>query len=496
MLLSITTTHQPATDLGYLLHKHPDNVRSASFPFGQVHVFFPEASIERCTATLLMEIDPVGLVRRGGGYHKNKKQEVFALAGYVNDRPYVASSFLSTALNKMFRTAMTGSCPSRPELATMAIPFEVEIPVVPSRGGPDVARRVFEPLGYRVDATPIPLDETFEDWGDSRYVTLRLVGSVRLVDLLSHLYVLLPVLDNDKHYWVGEDEVDKLLAKAEPWLSSHPDRELIVRRYLKHRRPLTASALGQLAQDDDILETEDDDVTSTDLADAATPGAPGDEGASSRPSNKADAEEELVEERISLNTQRMGTVLAALRSAGAHRVVDLGCGEGRLLELLRRDNTFTEIVGIDASHRALERASSRLHLDRVPEHQRDRIRLLHSGLTYRDRRLEGFDAATAVEVIEHLDQTRLDAFEQSVFAHARPATVIVTTPNIEYNVRFETLPAGDLRHRDHRFEWTRAEFAAWADGVAQRHDYAVRYLPIGDDDPEVGPPTQMAVFSR
>lgn len=443
-----------------------------------MHVFFPEASIERCTATLLIEIDPVGLVRRGGGYHKNKKQEVFALSGYVNDRPYVASSFLSTALNKMFRTAMTGSCPSRPELAAMAIPFEVEVPVVPCRGGPDVARRVFEPLGYRVEATPIPLDETFEDWGDSRYVSLRLVGSVRLVELLSHLYVLLPVLDNEKHYWVGEDEVDKLLVKAEPWLGSHPDRELIVRRYLMHRRPLTASALGQLAQDDDILEIEEDDDTSSLL------------------SSNPDTEEELVEQPISLNTQRMEMVLAVLRSAGARRVVDLGCGEGQLLGHLRRDNSFTEIVGIDASHRALERASSRLYLDSVPEHQRDRIRLLHSGLTYRDRRLEGFDAATAVEVIEHLDQTRLDAFEQSVFSHARPTVVIVTTPNVEYNVRFETLPAGDLRHRDHRFEWTRAEFAAWADGVAQRHSYLVAYQPIGDDDPEVGPPTQMAVFSR
>lgn len=465
MLLSISTTHQPATDLGYLLHKHPDNVRTVAFPFGEGHVFFPVAGEDRCTATLLLEIDPVGLVRR-----KGKANDAFALASYVNDRPYVASSFTSVVLAKMFGTAMSGRCDNRPELAATAIPVEVEIPVLPTAGGEEILRRCFEPLGYDVACATIELDGRFPDWGNSRYLAVTLRGTQRVADLLSHLYVLLPVLDNDKHYWVGDDEVDKLLAKGEPWLSAHPDRELIVHRYLRHRRPLTADALTRLA-DEDAPEAES---TDEDL----------------------DQEEAVVEARLSLNDQRMGTVLAAIKASGARRVLDLGCGEGRLLTALLKDPSFTEIVGVDVSHRSLERAARRLHLDEMSERQRQRITLLHSGLTYRDRRLEGYDAATLVEVVEHLDASRLDAFERTIFGHARPATVVVTTPNREYNVRFESLPAGELRHRDHRFEWTRAEFGAWASAVAERHGYEVRFLPIGDEDAELGPPTQMAVFIR
>ncbi|HEU0053278.1 MAG TPA: hypothetical protein VFQ39_08875, partial [Longimicrobium sp.] len=108
----------------------------------------------------------------------------------------------------------------------------------------------------------------------------------------------------------------------------------------------------------------------------------------------------------------------------------------------------------------------------------------------------GFDAAAVVEVIEHLDAPRLAAFERVLFEFARPGTVVLTTPNAEYNVRWETLPAGRFRHRDHRFEWTREQFRAWAEPLAARTEYAVRFLPVGPEDPEVGAPTQMAVFTR
>jgi 3' terminal RNA ribose 2'-O-methyltransferase Hen1 len=207
-------------------------------------------------------------------------------------------------------------------------------------------------------------------------------------------------------------------------------------------------------------------------------------------------EEEVVEQRISLNEQRLGSVMAALKARGARRVLDLGCGEGRLLRALLDDHQFTEIVGVDVSHRALEIAGDRLHVDRLPARQAERIRLLQGSLVYRDERLAGYDAAAVVEVIEHLDPWRLAAFERSVFDFARPRTVIATTPNVEYNVRFEDLPAGRLRHRDHRFEWTRAEFRVWAEAQADRFGYGVRFVPVGPDDPEVGPPTQMAVWER
>ncbi len=468
MLLTITTEHAPATDLGYLLHKHPDNVRTVSFPFGDAHVFFPEARVERCTAALLVEVDPVGLIRGRG--RRSGRQETFSLAGYVNDRPFAASSFLAVALGKVFGTAMSGRCDQRQELADAPLELEVELPVVPVRGGEAVLRSLFEPLGYRVDATQLPLDDEFPEWGPSRYWSVRLACTVRLAELLAHLYVLLPVLDDDKHYWVGDDEARKLLDKGGDWLGTHPERELISRRYLKHRRSLANDVLARLADD------APDDHAQVD--------------------SEQDLEEAKVEERISLNQQRLDTVTSVIEQVGATRVLDLGCGEGRLVQRLLRVPQVVHVTGADVSTRALERAEDRLRLEQLSDRQRSRVALIQAGLTYRDARFEGFDVATLIEVIEHLDEPRLAALEQVVFAHAAPTTVVVTTPNREHNVRFSALPAGEFRHRDHRFEWDRSEFAHWAERVAAAHGYTVTFAPIGIDDPEVGPPTQMAVFSR
>jgi 3' terminal RNA ribose 2'-O-methyltransferase Hen1 len=462
MLLTISTTHQPATDLGYLLHKHPERVQTFPLTFGLAHIFYPEATAERCTAALLLEVDPIGLARgRGRGSTR-------VLEHYVNDRPYVASSFLSVAVGEVFRSALSGRSRELPDLVETPLPLEASISVVPCRSGEPFLRRLFEPLGYRVTATTHPLDERFAEWGASRYFTVELAGTVRLSELLAHLTVLVPVLDDAKHYYVGTDEIDKLLRRGEGWLAGHPEREEITRRYLRRRGSLVRDALERLIAEERPDQTDDDTA--------------------------ATSEEEAVEARISLNQQRLDAVLAALTVSGASSVVDLGCGEGRLLRLLMAERQFTRIVGMDVSHRVLENAADRLRLERLPERQRERIRLIHGSLTYRDTRLGGFDAAAVVEVIEHLDPARLTAFERVLFEHARPGTVVVTTPNAEYNVRWASLPAGRFRHRDHRFEWTRAEFESWADGIATRYGYTVSFAPIGPVDPEVGSPTQMAIF--
>jgi 3' terminal RNA ribose 2'-O-methyltransferase Hen1 len=463
MLLTITSTTPPATDLGFLLHKNPQNVRSIDVAYGKAHVLYPEASPERCTVALLLEVDPIGLVRRGRG------RQSFALADYVNDRPYVASSFMSVAIAKLFGTALSGRSEDRPELAETPIPLEAHLPVVPCRGGEELARRLFEPLGYEVIAAAIPLDDHFPAWGDSRYLDLRISGTVRVRDLLRHLYVLLPVMDDDKHYWVERGEIEKLLDKGGEWLGPHPDRDLITRRYLRHRPPLTREALARLSDDADDPDAED---------------------------ASHDADEAGFERTMSLAEQRIGAVISALRAAEARTVVDLGCGGGKLLQALMKDGTFERIAGVDVSVRALESAARRLHLPTMSPRQRERLTLFQSALTYRDRRIGGFDAAVLMEVIEHLEPDRLPAMERALFGEAKPRSVVVTTPNVEYNVRFEGLPVGKPRHRDHRFEWTRAEFEAWATSVAGVHGYDVRFLPVGPLDPEVGSPTQMAVFSR
>lgn len=465
MILQLATTYQPATDLGYLLHKNPGRLHSVEMPFGQAHVFFSEADETRAVANLVLEVDPVGLVRNASG----PSHEGGMLDQYVNDRPYAASSFFCTAMKKLFGTAMTGRCKDRPALGDMAIPMEVRLPVVPCRGGEALVRRLFEPLGYEVDASPIGLDDRFPEWGDSPYFDIALCQTIQLSKLLKHLYVLIPVLDNDKHYWVDSDEIDKLLRSGEGWLPDHPSKEEIAKRYLLNQRNLTREALARLADDEadpDAREAENQEA------------------------------EEKVEKPISLNQARLQAVFDALKATRAKRVLDLGCGEGRLLALLLPYVGFEEVVGVDVSYRILERAQQRLRLDRLPEKVAAKLKLLHGSLVYRDARLAGFDAAAVVEVVEHLDPPRLAAFERVLFEFARPSTLVVTTPNREYNVLFETLPEGNLRHKDHRFEWTREEFETWASQVATKHGYSFMRSEIGPVDDKLGGPTQMGVFTR
>ncbi|SFE90691.1 3' terminal RNA ribose 2'-O-methyltransferase Hen1 [Actinacidiphila alni] len=481
MFLTISTTGTaaaPATDLGFLLHKHPEKAQTFSTSYGTAHVFYPEASAERTTAALLLEVDPPALVRRGKGKGRGGAPDA-ALAQYVNDRPYAASSLLAVALRTVFSTALRGECRTLPERAAAPLPLRVEIPAVSARGGADLVARLFEPLGWRVEAEAVPLDTRFPEWGDSRYVRLVLEGELRLADALRQIYVLLPVLDDAKHYWVSADEVDKLLRFGEGWLAEHPEQKLITRRYLSRRWALTRQAnerleLARLADADDIEVEEIDNAVEDD-------------------STGPDGETE--ERPAPLAVQRREAILAALRDSGAARVLDLGCGQGQLVAALLKDVRYTDIVGVDVSARALEIAARRLRLDRLSERQASRVTLLQGSLAYTDARLKGYDAAVLCEVIEHLDLPRLPALEYAVFGSARPRTVVVTTPNVEYNVRWETLPAGHARHSDHRFEWSRAEFRDWATAVAARHGYDVGLAPIGPDDPEVGPPTQMAVFT-
>jgi 3' terminal RNA ribose 2'-O-methyltransferase Hen1 len=463
MLLTITTTQPPATDLGFLLMKNPANVHEAELTFGRATVFFPEADEARCTAALSVEVDPVMLVRGKMGSEGLVDQ-------YVNDRPYAASSLLSVALGRVFGTALSGRSKQRPELAETPCAFSAMVTPLPVRGERDLPQQLFGPLGYEVATEAIALDPAVPEWGDSFYVTMTIKGKQRLADLLAHLYVLIPVLDNRKHYYIGDDEVEKLLNRGEGWLPSHPQRELITKRYLRHRGALVRDALARLTE-------------------AVEPESP--EAIAAR-----DAKEETLEQPIRLNDARMAAVLDKLKALGARSVLDLGCGEGRLLRLLLADRGFDRIVGVEVAPRLLALAADRLRLERLPEMQRKRIQLLQGSLMYRDERLTGFDAAALVEVIEHLDADRLHALESAVFAHARPKSVIVTTPNREYNALFENLAEGKLRHPDHRFEWMRGEFTAWADRVGAAHGYSCTFEPIGDLHPENGAPTQMAVFTQ
>jgi 3' terminal RNA ribose 2'-O-methyltransferase Hen1 len=465
MLLSITNKNSPATDLGYLLHKNPARCQQIDLAFGKAYVFFSEATDDTCTATLLLDIDPIGMVRGKAGSSTSGP-----LDQYVNDRPYVASSFLSVAIAKVFGSALQGKCKNRPDLVDTALPLTVRMSVLPCRGGVEFLSRLFEPLGYAVNAKPYVLDDAFKEWGDSVYYTVELARTATLKEVLTHLYVLIPVLDNQKHYYVGAAELENLLAKGDGWLSDHPEKKNIAKRYLKHNVSLARQALARLT---DQNQADDE---------SAAP-------------NTDDLEVSL-EKPLSLNEQRIQAVLAKVAAAGAKSVIDLGCGDGKLLRELIKDKSLTRIAGMDVSIRSLEFAHRRIGMDRLPGRIKEKITLFHGSLMYKDKRFSGYDAALAVEVVEHLDPPRLEAFEKVVFEHAQPKTIVITTPNREYNAMWDNLSEGALRHGDHRFEWTRDEFKHWAEGLARQYHYAVAYYTIGPESPTLGSPTQMGVFTR
>ena len=462
MLLQITTTHKPATDLGFLLHKHPDKFQSVNLSMGKAHIFYPESSEDKTTVALLLDIDSIEMVRGA----RNLAGKEFSLGQYVNDRPYTASSFMSVAIAKAFSTAMNGKCKTKPELVDTRMPFEVKISVLPApKGGETLIRKLFEPLGYQVQLQRHILDDRFTDWGYSKYFTVELFQTITIKELLSHLYVLIPALDNDKHYFVSQNEIDKLLEKGKGWLANHPAKEQITRRYLLDLKSLSRQALERLNPEETTEKIEPEEDTET------------------------------TKRKQTLNQKRLKLVLEQLKKSGAAKVIDLGCGEGKLLRMLLKEKQFKEIAGMDVSYSELSKAKDKLHWDELAPKQKERITLFQGALTYKDKRLEGYDAAAIVEAIEHLDENRLPAFERVVFEFAQPKTIILTTPNSEYNVMFENMKTASLRHDDHRFEWTRKEFETWAKDVAARNNYQVEFLPVGEVEEKLGAPTQMGIFT-
>ncbi len=465
MLLTITYEGHKTQELGFLLHKNPDRAQEFELSYGKAYVFYPEVSDERTTAALLLDIDPIDLAR---GKIDSKYGGLF---DYVNDRPYASTSFMSTAIARVFSTAMNGKCTRKQELADTPLKLTATLYAIKDNRDEKLASQLFEPLGYTVEIKRTELDVKFPEWGDSPYIDLTISGTVKLSELLNHIFVLIPVFDRQKHYYISRDEIKKLLDHGEGWLGKHPYREKITQRYFKQKKDYARLALDQLRAQD-----EEDDT---------------DENAA----DEVETEEEK-EARTPLNTQRLEAVKQAVLNSGATSVIDMGCGEGRLTSMLLKEPQIRKITACDVAVGALEKAADRLHLDRIPMTLKNKLTLMQAALTYRDKRFSGYDCACIVEVIEHIEPMRIPAFERVVFEFAAPGTVILTTPNREYNVNYEGMKEDALRHRDHRFEWTRAEFKAWTDHICAKYAYRCVISGIGENDEATGTPTQMGVFTK
>ena len=373
---------------------------------------------------------------------------------------------------------MSGKCDKNQELADTPINLTACVHMLPCRGTEELPKEIFEPLGYTVETKTSILDEKFPEWGDSSYIDLTISGTVTLANLLNHLYVLIPVFDKQKHYYVSADEIEKLMKHGEGWLANHPARNKIVNRYFSMRRSFAHKAIDRLIESEPVdaedLDAENDEETE----------------------NEPAVPNEIKEKRISLNTRRLEAVRSAVVESGATSVIDLGCGECKLTSMLLEEKQIKRVGAADVAVRALEKAKQNLRYDRMPPYKKEKLTLMQASLTYKDPRFSGYDAACLVEVLEHLDPMRIPAFERVVFEFAVPHTVIVTTPNKEYNTNYEWLSEGNLRHNDHRFEWSRDEFAKWTEHICQTFGYTVERSEIGDVDEEFGAPTQMGVFRK
>ncbi len=449
MLLNISTKRNGLA-LSFLLHKHPDKVQTFKLNFGEVHVFYPEYSEKKCSFALLLDINPINIIRE-------RKGEQLSMSDYVNDRPYVCSSFMSTAIAKVLGSALNGKCPDHPEFLKEEFSFKVKLSAVSVKGKAKAVNSLFQPLGYTVGMKGALIDEKFPEWGTSNYFELTLSNTISLQEMLSHLYVLLPVLDNSKHYYMSNDEVNKLLDKGGDWLENHPEKEYIIRRYFKRKTGLTQKVIQSLKEEN--IEQE-----------------------------KTEEKEKVV----SLHDIRLNLVTGELKKRNIQSLIDLGCGEGKLLQRVIEQTSINKVTGLDVSFKALKIAQRRLKLDNLTKD----CQLIQGALTYQDDRMKGFDCATLIEVIEHIDEERLKTMARVVFEFAQPNTVIMTTPNGEYNIMYENLHGENFRHTDHRFEWSRYQFETWVKEVADQYNYEVTTQGVGEEDQEVGCPSQMAIFTK
>ena len=469
MLLTITCKGEHASELSFLLHKNPYKVQEFNVIMGKAYVFYPKVSDIETTVALLADLNPIDLVKGKEGV---KQDSYYTLFDYINDRPYSINSFTSSIISKVFNTACAGKCEHLPELVKTELDLSCTLYALPVKGRLDMINKIFEPLGYEVSYEEKILDSEFEEFGKSSYVDLTIHNEhITLYNLLNQIRILIPVFDKEKHYYVDEKEVDKLIRLSIDWLKDHPEKNRIVGRYFSKDKKLAVKALEALKIDeiknDDI---EEDNTTS----------------------------EKTIEKKVRLNDQRLETVKKTIIENNCKTVLDYGCGEGNLESILANESSISQITFTDISFNALKNTKFRIRSKMKNEDYDNKFSSFQSSLLYRDERCRNFDCICLIEVIEHIELNRLDTIVENIFGYYKSKIIIITTPNREYNIKYEFLEEDKLRHPDHRFEFTRDEFYKFVNNIVDndRYPYNAIIESIGEIDDTVGSPTMMAVFYK
>ncbi|WP_342431763.1 3' terminal RNA ribose 2'-O-methyltransferase Hen1 [Neobacillus sp. FSL H8-0543] len=444
MQLSLTVRGTGAETVSYLIAKNPTNLYERNEKGFKVRLVYPTFTNDEAEFLIYVQPDPIDLARNSA--------EKYDITSYINDREFAVSSIFVSAIRKALGTALNGK-PDEEYTEWVDHPFVMELnfgPVATDLNDREI-EDLFKPIGYKV--TIESGVSTFREKSSAKFITIT--GEQTVQNALKHISTLIPVIDNYKHYFIDEREVEKLDRYGDDWLESHPAKLLILKRALRYQSLIVKSKFYHREQ--------------------STKG--------------------IVEQpKVRLNEQRYDAIVNYIKGLpNRETIVDLGAGEGKLSVQFGFIDGVKEILSIEPSSKSRVKAIKRFQ----EENDKERYiepKSLAGSLYYFDERLQNKDIIVLCEVIEHIDEHRLPNIFKTIVNDYRPRILIVTTPNQEYNVVYEM--DDEMRHDDHRFEWTRAEFREKCEQWTKDSSYQVSFQGIGEEIESYGQPTQMAIFRR
>ncbi|WP_141431100.1 3' terminal RNA ribose 2'-O-methyltransferase Hen1 [Bacillus sp. 03113] len=448
MQLSVKAVGDGAKILSYLIAKNPYNLYDRDEKSNRVRLVYTVFDEKEVEVVIFVTPDPVELVRNSAN--------AFDITQYINDREFAVSSLFCTNIRKALGTALNGK-PKEEYQKWVNHPFELHMnfgPVASHLSDENIVE-LLHPLGYIVEIERGETNYSFElkQRSSSRFIHLK--GQQTIQQALRHLFILIPVIDNYKHYFIDEHEIEKLVRYGEGWLDSHPLREYIIKQSLR---------FSELINQFPSLAKKDDE------------------------------EEHSSAPKVRLNELRYQAVVEKIKSLSQRAsIVDFGSGEGKLSVRLSNIPDVKEVLAVEPSETAQLRAIQRFEKASYNQTHVSPTPILGS-LFYYDERLLNKDVMILCEVIEHIDEYRLPNIMKTIFREYQPKTLIVTTPNREYN---EVYAMDEIvRHSDHRFEWTRQEFKSKCETWIKNVLYSMEFEGIGLEHEEYGHPTQMCTFVR